>query len=134
MVTRLVLVHVARERLHVLDRRRRQDAVSEIEDVARAAGGAAQHVARAGEQAIARAEQQRRIEIALDAAVVADALPRLVERDPPVGADHVAAGLAHHVQDRAGGDAEMNRRHAAADGLRRSSACAAARTRGSRRR
>ena len=53
-----------------------------------------------GEDALERTEQQRRIEIALDAAVGADALPRFVERRPPVGADHVAAGLAQLVEDR----------------------------------
>ena len=60
-------VHVPRERLDVLDRRRRQDAVAEIEDVAGPSAGAAQHVVGRGEQAIERAEQQRRIEVALDA-------------------------------------------------------------------
>ena len=50
----------------------------------------------------------------MNRAVGPDPLPRLVERRPPVGADHVAAGLAHQVQDRAGADAEVNRRHAAA--------------------
>ena len=32
--------------------------------------------------------------------------------DAPVGADDVAAGLAHLGEDRAGADAEMDRRHA----------------------
>ena len=45
-------------------------------------------------------------------AVGADALPRLVERRAPVGADDVAAGLAQLGEDRAGADAEMDRRHA----------------------
>ena len=64
-----------------------------------------------GEDALERAEQQRRIEIALDAAVRADPLPRFVERRAPVGADHVAAGLAQLIENRSGADAEMNRRH-----------------------
>ena len=62
-----VLMHVARERLHVLDRRRRQDAVTEVEDVARRVRRARQDFVGRGEHAIERAEQQRRIEIALDA-------------------------------------------------------------------
>ena len=49
----------------------------------------------AAKQPFARAEQQRRIEVALDGAVVADDGPRLVERLPPVDADDVAAGFAH---------------------------------------
>ena len=87
-------MNVPRERLDVLDRRRRQDAVTEVEDVARPAAGALEHVVGGREHPIERAEQQRRIEVALDRAIGADALPRLVERRAPVGADHVAAGVA----------------------------------------
>ena len=61
----------------------------------------AEHVVGGGQHPVARREQQRRIEVALDGAVVADALPRLVERHAPVDADDVAAGLAHLAQDRA---------------------------------
>ena len=50
----------------------RQHAVAEIEDVSRASAGASQHIVGRGEQAVVRAEQQRRIEVALDAAVVPD--------------------------------------------------------------
>ena len=79
-VSASLAVHVPRERLHVLERRLRQDAVAEIEDVARAAGRAPQHVVGGGQQALGRTEQQRRIEVALDARGRADARPRLVER------------------------------------------------------
>src|SRR3989442_223387 len=75
--------------LERLDRGLGQDAVAEVEDVAGAAGGAPQHVARPLEQHVARPEQQRRIEVALDRAV-ADVAPRPVQRDPPVDADDVA--------------------------------------------
>ena len=63
--------------------------MAEIEDVAGPAAGARQHIVGRRERPIERAEQQRRIEIALDGAVEADALPGLVERRPPVGADDV---------------------------------------------
>ena len=69
------LMHVARERLDVFEGTRRQDAVPEIEDVPGTARGAGDHVGRAFEQPLARAEQQRGIEVALDPAVVADARP-----------------------------------------------------------
>ena len=65
-------MHVPRELLDALERRTRQHAVAEIEDVPGPAARASQHVVGAGEQAIDGAEQQRRIEIALDAAVGAD--------------------------------------------------------------
>ncbi len=64
------------------------------------------------EDPIDRTEEQRRIEVALDRAVRSDALPGLVERRAPVGADHVAARFAQLVEDRSGADAEMNRRDA----------------------
>src|SRR5687767_14301595 len=65
-------MHVARELLHALDRRARQDAVPEIEDMSRTAVGPPQHVVRRAEHAIRRTQQQRRIEVALDAAIGAD--------------------------------------------------------------
>src|SRR5262245_57631961 len=95
------LVHVPRERLDVLERGRRQNTVSEVENVTRPSTRACKHFVGRGEYAIERSEQQRRIEVALDAAVEADALPRLVERRPPVGADHIAAGVAQVAEDRA---------------------------------
>src|SRR6478609_40200 len=48
---------------------RRQYTVAEVEDVARAAGGAAEDIAGARLDTLPRAEQQRGVEIALDPAV-----------------------------------------------------------------
>ena len=62
-------------------------------------------------------EQCRRIEIALDAAVVADAIPGFVDRNPPVRANHVAAGFAHDVQHHRRAGAEVDRGRPAADDL-----------------
>ena len=58
-----------------------------------AAGDAGENIVGAAEHPFRRAEQQGRIEIALHGAVVADALPGPVERNPPVNADDVAARL-----------------------------------------
>src|SRR5258708_14137685 len=102
-------MNVARERLNVLERCGREDAVPEVEDVPGPSAGAREHFVGGCEDALERAEQQRRIEVALDAAVGADALPRLVERRAPVGADDVAARVAPLAENRAGADAEMNR-------------------------
>ena len=73
-------MHVLRERLHLFERRFRQHAVAEIEDVAGPSAGASQHIVCRREQAFRGPEQQRRIEVALDGAVVADDRPGLVER------------------------------------------------------
>src|SRR5712671_733033 len=107
-----LLVHVARRSLDVFNRRHWQDSVTEVEDVAWTPAGALQHVVNRLEDAFDRREQDRRIEVALHRAVVADAFPRLVNRRAPVGADDVAARVPNLAQDRAGTDAEMNRRHA----------------------
>src|SRR5437773_6736189 len=77
------LMHVSRKRLDVFDRRRRQNPVTEVEDVAEASARAREHVVGGGEGAIEWAEQQRRIKIALNRAVRSDPLPRFVQRDPP---------------------------------------------------
>ena len=101
-------MHMPRERLHVLDGRHRQDAVSEIEDVSGAPGGAREDVIRRGDRAVDRSEEERRIEVALDRPIGSDFLPCLIERRAPVDADHlsvasepgaVAPGSASRVED-----------------------------------
>src|SRR5581483_7544320 len=72
------LMHVPRERLHVFDGNGRQDAVTEVEDVPGPSRRAREDVVGGGEDTVERAEQQRRVEIALDAAIEPDLLPRLV--------------------------------------------------------
>ena len=62
--------------------------------------------------ALPRAEQRGGVEIPLHAAVAATSCPALVERDPPVEADHVAAGARHRRQQRRGPGAEVDRRRA----------------------
>ena len=71
-------MHVPGERLHVLDRRRGQNAVAEIEDVPRSSPGTFEDIIGRSENAIERAKQQRRIEVALDAAPRSDSLPCVV--------------------------------------------------------
>ncbi len=70
---------VLRQRLHVIDRRRRQNAVTEIEDVPGASVCPFEHVVGAVQHAIERRQQKRRIEIALYRVVVADAIPGFVQ-------------------------------------------------------
>ena len=105
-------MHVTRDRLYMFDWRGGQDSVAEVEDVARTARRSRQHVVGRRQDAVQRAQQHRRVEVALNRAVRADALPRLVERRPPVGAEDVAARFAQLGENGAGADAEMNRRNA----------------------
>ena len=64
--------------------------MAEIEDVARPPGRPPQDVARLALDDLPGGEQRRRLEIALDGPIGDDG-PALVEREPPVEADHVAA-------------------------------------------
>ncbi len=57
-------------------------------------------------------EQDRRVEVPLDGAILAGELPALVEGDAPVEADHVAAGVGHRREQRDRAGAEVDRRHA----------------------
>src|SRR6185369_7634344 len=63
-----LLMDVSRGGLHVFDGCHRQNAVSKIKDVTRAAAGALEHVVNGREQAIERGEQDCRIQIALNGA------------------------------------------------------------------
>src|SRR5262245_48602168 len=102
-------MHVSSERLHVFDRSHRQNSVPQIEDVTGDSARAHQDIVSAGNDSFERTEQQRWIEVALDRAVVTDPVPRSIERSAPIGADHVAAGLAQLRENRARADAEMDR-------------------------
>src|SRR2546427_6085586 len=104
-----LLMHVSSERLDVLDVSGRQDAMTEVEDVARTAGGALEYFVGRREDASEWSEEERGVEIALNRPVGPDARPCLVERRAPVSADDVAAALPQLAQNRSGADAEMNR-------------------------
>ena len=97
-----------RERVGV---RLRQHAVAEVEDVAGPTARAAQHVSRRLLDVRPRPEQDRRVEIALNAALCADRRPRAVELDTPVEPDDVAAGVAHVREEPGRAGAEVDRRH-----------------------
>src|SRR5260370_35885371 len=96
--------------LQVLDRALRKYAVPEVEDVAGPPAGGLDDPASAVLDQGPGPEQQGGVQIALDAAVVSDHAPGLPQVDPPVEADHVAAGVAQQCKDAGGAGAEMNRR------------------------
>ena len=109
-------MHVTSERLEILDRRARKHTVSEIEDVPPPSGRAPKHVVGCRQKPIARAEEQRRIEIALDPALRSNRGPRIVEPLAPVHADHVPARVGEIRENRSRPDAEVNHRHAGSRG------------------
>src|SRR5260370_31015208 len=95
--------------LQVLDRALRKYAVPEVEDVAGPPAGGLDDPASAVLDHGPGPEQQGGVEIALDAAVVSDHAPGLPQVDPPVDADHLAAGVAHPCKDAGRARAEMKR-------------------------
>src|SRR6266540_3895383 len=79
--------------LEILDRRFGQNAVTEVEDVARLSAGAAQHFTRAFADQVRWAEQHRWVEIALNPAREADSAPSVLQSYAPVQGHYVRTGL-----------------------------------------
>src|SRR4051794_11160916 len=100
-------MHVLREHLHVLDWGGRQDAVTKVEDVSRAASRTSENLFRLVEHATRRPEQERRVEVALHRAIESDLLPGLVDRHAPVDANHVATCFTQLFEHHGGPGAEM---------------------------
>src|SRR5438045_2882259 len=100
-----------RKTLQVLDGSVRQNAVAEVENVPRPTAGALNDPASAVLDHGPGPQQQRGIQVSLDGAVVTDYPPGIPKVDPPIEADHVAAGFAHQRKDprRAGGEVDRRR-------------------------
>ena len=73
----------------------RQDAVAEIEDMTRSAAGLPENLLDPTADQRWTAEQYGRIEVALDAPIIADLLPGRIKANPPIHTDNLAARLAH---------------------------------------
>src|SRR5260370_28051826 len=97
---------------HILHRGLRQDTVSEVEDVAGARAGALQQIGDGQLELGQWREEDGGIEVALDRRAVADVHPGLVDVDPPIDAEHVAAGGMQLAEEPGGAGAEVNHRHA----------------------
>src|SRR5205823_12937848 len=91
--TRSAAMHPLHDRLQRLHRRLGEDAVSQVEDVPGASAGAGEHVPHLPLELRPRRQERYRIEVALNGTRGRgpDPLPRNVERDAPVDADHIAA-------------------------------------------
>src|SRR5215472_4539873 len=78
------------------------DAVAEVEDVAGTAGGEGEDLADAEFEEIFERKERDGVKIALHGNVGAYGAPALVERDAPVEADDVGAGLAEGGEEAGG--------------------------------
>src|SRR5437899_6740415 len=90
---RSAAMHPLHDRLQGLHRRLRENAVPQVEDVPGPPGGSGEHVPYLPLQLRPRRQERDWIEVALNGAGGRgpDPLPRDVERNAPVDADHVAA-------------------------------------------
>src|SRR5438270_10875270 len=100
-------MHERREPLEMLDRGVRQDAVPEIENMSRSAAGGFHHASGAVLDNRPRAKQERRIEVALDAPVVAHHPPGVAKIHPPVDADAVTPRVFAQGQHPGGAGREV---------------------------
>src|SRR4029077_16046770 len=96
------------QRLQVLERTSWQHAVAEVEDMARAPGRPFEDVAHPLDHEPARAEQHRRIEVALHPELVADTPPGGVEVDAPVERDDIGARGCDQLEQPRGGGSEVD--------------------------
>src|SRR5882762_5718200 len=106
----LPLVDRVHQQLQIFERGRRQHSVAEVEDVARPSSGSAEDFASALAYELGWAQQHGRIEVALNAAVVAHTLPADIERHPPVERDDIWAGRRDRLDQRSGVRPEMDAR------------------------
>src|SRR5256886_3011373 len=108
-------MHPLDDRLEGFHRRLREHAMPEIEDVPGAPAGAGEHVAHLPLELRPRRQKRYRIEVALNGAGSRgpDALPRDVERNAPVDADHITARPREIREQRGRVRPEVDHRHAA---------------------
>src|SRR6266508_1550363 len=85
------------------------DSMPKVEYMTRPSSGTFKDNSGLGLDPLPRAEQGRRVEVALHAAIVADELPAAVERHAPVEPDHVAPSIGHRRQQVRRARAEMDR-------------------------
>ncbi len=69
----------------------------EVEDVAGAITGTAQDIMHASLNGLPGCQQQRGVEVALDATVIADPCPCIVKVDAPIDTDYVTTSLGHQL-------------------------------------
>src|SRR5450631_580416 len=108
----LPLVHSLDEELQILERSRRENSVPEVEDVARPATCATQDLAGALTHEIRWAKQHRRIQVALDAAIVTYPLPANVQGHAPVERHDVWSSRGYRLEQAGGVRAEVDAWHA----------------------
>src|SRR5947209_172825 len=103
-------VHETHEGAQLLLSRLWKDSVAQVEDMAGTVSDSAQDVLRGGPPCIGRSKEGCRVEIPLDALIIANPPPCRVDRDPPIDADHVPSSRREGFEDPRGPGAERDAR------------------------
>src|SRR6266576_2016175 len=82
--------------------------VPEVEDVAGTITGARQDILHARLDGLPAGQQQRGVEVALNATIITDTLPRVVEFNAPIHAHDSAASLGHQLKNAGGACDEVD--------------------------
>src|SRR5215831_17796809 len=90
-----VFMNEGDKRLHMLDRRLGQNAMAQIKDVPRSPPGALNNISRCRLYLLPGGEKHDRIKIPLNGCLISDFLPSGIERNAPVQADDIGAGLGN---------------------------------------
>src|SRR2546426_11402142 len=101
-------MNVSRQRLHVLERRRRQNTVTEVEDVAGTSARAREHFVGGGKHPAERPDKQRRLGVSRNGAGEPNPRPSPLDRRRPAGPNHATAGAAPVGKNGPGPTAELN--------------------------
>src|SRR5438132_3844239 len=86
--------------------------MAEVEDVAAASAGLPENLAGSLLDHLARRQQDRGVEVALDSTPDADPPPAFVEGHPPIQADQIGTGARYRLQQCGGASPEVDARDA----------------------
>ena len=95
---------------HVLHRGARQNPVAQVKNVPAPAPHGIEHAPRLSLDFFKRREQRNRVQIALHADLVAQAIPRDIEIDAPIDADDIAPGFFQQFENPRGAGAKVDQR------------------------
>src|SRR5271170_6748749 len=106
---RAVFANELHDLLDVLDRRIRDDAVAEIENMTGPAPCQVEDLTHPLAYQLRLGEESDGVEVALDSTGMVERMPRPVERRPPVEAEDVGSGLLHRWEQTGGVHTEVDR-------------------------
>ncbi len=105
-------MHHLDNRLNVLDRGLRQNAVAQVENMPWSAVGKLEDGIDPLFDLVSWREQYERVEVALHCTVMADKIPAAIERNTPVDSDNARVRFGNEIKHPGGVCSKQNCRHA----------------------